>query len=88
MFSGTTLEATQTAAGHPSEDGPSSAPDFAWDTFLNYTTNPSLGDQLEAGRGESGGYMSSSYTGEAPWTDMFLGESNIDWIGLSDILTG
>jgi hypothetical protein len=46
---------------------------------------------LGAVPGESGGYMSSEYTdngGVAPWTDMFLGDSNIDWIGLSDILTG
>jgi hypothetical protein len=88
LFPDTTFAATQTAASHSSEDWLNSAPDFAWDTFLNYTTNPSLPDQVEAAPDDGGVYMSSDYNGGVPpWTDMFLGDSNIDWIGLSDILT-
>jgi len=88
-FPDSDFAATQTAAAHSSDNWRDSAPDFAWNSFLNHTTNASLPEQSAETHGVGGDFVSSEYTGGvAPWTDMFLGDANIDWIGLSDMLTG
>lgn len=63
-----------------------SANDFDWDSFLNHTMTSSLPHQAE---GQGPGYepTASSIVGDTTqWTDMFLGDPSIDWIGLGDTL--
>jgi hypothetical protein len=60
--------------------------DFDWDSFLNHTMTTSLPDQTE-GQGSGGEPTASSIVGDTTqWTDMFLGDPSIDWIGLGDTL--
>lgn len=61
--------------------------DFDWDSFLNHTTTTSFPHQ-EAGNDYGGGLPSLSGAEDTTlWTDMFLGDANIDWIGLGDTLS-
>lgn len=77
-----------TATGPFTEARPVAVDDFDWDSFLNHTTTASYphqtGDQYLGG----GDYLSSSTDGDSRmWTDMFLGDASIDWIGLGDTLS-
>jgi len=73
----------------PVEGFPGSVLNVAWNSFLDHTTGSSLSDQVESiGCGDGGGYVAQRDMGsDFPWTDMFLGDANIDWLGLSDDLT-
>ena len=63
-----------------------SANDFDWDSFLNHTMTASLSHQ--AGENGLGPQPNSSGIVEdaTQWTDMFLDDPSIDWIGLGDTL--
>ena len=57
--------------------------EFDWDSFLNHTAPY----QAEQQHGLGSEPNSSGVVGDTTlWTDMFLGDTNIDWIGLSDTL--
>lgn len=62
--------------------------DFDWDSFLNHTMTTSYPQQIGEQYAGGGDYLSSSIDGDSQmWTDMFLGDANIDWIGLGDTLS-
>lgn len=60
--------------------------EFDWDTFLNHTMTSSLPHQDD----EHGSGIEPNCSGvvedTALWTEMFLGDPDIDWIGLGDTL--
>lgn len=63
-----------------------SSNDFDWDSFLNHTVSSSL-PQPPEGQISGSEPMSLGDLGDTTlWTDMFLGDTNIDWIGLGDTL--
>lgn len=64
---------------------PASSNDFDWDTFLNHTTTSSLSQSEGQGTGGEPIHFGTSED-TTLWTDMFLGDANIDWIGLGDTL--
>lgn len=60
--------------------------DFNWDSFLNHTVNASL--PQAGGQRQSGDFLPTDASDSATaWTDMFVGDANIDWIGLGDTLS-
>lgn len=57
-----------------------------WESFLNHTMASSLPQQAE-GQGSGCEPTAFGIVGDtSQWTDMFLGDPNIDWIGLGDTL--
>ena len=60
--------------------------DFDLESFLNHTTTSALPDQAQwQGYGSEPTPLGD--VGDATlWTDMFTGDTNIDWIGLGDSL--
>ena len=60
--------------------------DFDLESFLNHTTTAALPDQAQwQGYGSEPAPLGD--IGDATlWTDMFTGDTNIDWIGLGDSL--
>jgi hypothetical protein len=74
------VAASNVVAPYSPEIPLASANDFDWDSFLNHTMTSSLPYQAD-------GPNSSVVAEETTlWTDMFLGDPNIDWIGLGDTL--
>lgn len=75
----------------PVEGFPGSVLNVAWNSFLDHTTSSSLADQYQfdfGGNDGGGDYTPPGGTGNTvPWADMFVGDANIDWLGLSDNLT-
>jgi hypothetical protein len=60
--------------------------DFDLESFLNHTTTSALPDQAQW-QGYGSEPTPFGDVGDATlWTDMFLGDTNIDWIGLGDSL--
>lgn len=60
--------------------------EFDLESFLNYTTTSALPSQAQE---QSYGSEQTPFgdVGDTTlWTDMFLGDTNIDWIGLGDTL--
>lgn len=81
-----TAAASNVAFQDSHETQHASANDFDWDSFLEHTMTSSLPHQAE-GQGPGYGPTASSIVGDTTqWTDMFLGDPSIDWIGLSDTL--
>jgi hypothetical protein len=66
---------------------PTTASDLDWDSFLNHTTTTSF--PFQAGEHDSGGELMpfGAVEDATLWTDMFLGDASIDWIGLGDTLS-
>jgi hypothetical protein len=56
--------------------------DFDWDSFLNHTM-PQQAEEHGLGSEPNSFGVGGDTT---LWTDMFLGDTNIDWIGLGDTL--
>jgi hypothetical protein len=65
----------------------STTDDFDWDSFLNHTTTASFPYQTEANVFGDESMPLASEADTMLWTDMFLGDTNIDWIGLGDSLS-
>lgn len=60
--------------------------DFDLESFLNHTTTSTLPNQAQA-QGYGSEPTPFGDVGDTTlWTDMFLGDTNIDWIGLGDSL--
>jgi len=80
--------ASEMAAPSSLESWPASVNDFDWDSFLNHTmTSSSLPHQAERQDSGSEPPPFGSVGDTTLWTDMFLGDTNIDWIGLGDSLS-
>ncbi len=80
------MAASNMVVPHSHEIRHASANDFDWDSFLNHTMTSSLPHQAE-GQGDGYEPTASSIVGDTTqWTDMFLGDPSIDWIGLGDTL--
>jgi hypothetical protein len=81
------MSAPSTATSYLHNNWPTTASDFDWDSFLNHTTTTSF--PFQAGEQDSGGELIplSAVEDATLWTDMFLGDANIDWIGLGDTLS-
>ena len=60
--------------------------DFDWDSFLSHTMTSSLPHQNEEHLLGSEPPAPSIVGDTAQWTDVFLGDPSIDWIGLGDTL--
>ena len=74
------------AAPYSQDSWPEASNDFDWDSFMNYTTTSSLPRQAGQ-QGSSGEPTPFGVDGDTTlWTDMFLGDTNIDWIGLGNNL--
>jgi hypothetical protein len=81
------MSATSTATPYLHNNWTTTTSDFDWDSFLNHTTTTSLPSQT--GEHDFGGELMPFGPVEDAklWTDMFLGDANIDWIGLGDTLS-
>jgi hypothetical protein len=81
------MSAPSTNTAYPHNSWPTAASNFDWDSFLNHTTTTSF--PFQAGELGSGGELMPFGPVEDAtlWTDMFLGDANIDWIGLGDTLS-
>ena len=78
--------ADSNAAAAQSQIEPTSDNGFDWDSFLNHTVTSSLPHQAE-GQGSGDEPTAFNIAGDTTqWTDMFLDDPNIDWIGLGDTL--
>jgi len=75
------------ATPYPQDLWPGLANDFDWDSFLNHTTTTSFPYQVGSNDSSGDPMVPDAVEDTTLWTDMFLGDANIDWIGLGDTLS-
>lgn len=59
-----------------------------WDSFLSHTTTATVGAHAQSGDQHTFPGGDGGDGGMAEWTDLFLGDASIDWIGFGDSMGG